>query len=169
MIKVTLLTNSCLSEFSSCLMRTKFKQKAPRLEAHVVSHWVKRQYVVTTRAVLWQSQSCSFDYPLYCWAHCMLFQSLYRITTKSCSAIKASKVQVQDLQGHCVQAAAENRKLQCLGRQQEQLPNSLWDPDVWTDACQHEPAKSHQLVYLATDRQKQHSVKLLAGCHGVST
>ena len=102
MIKVTLLMHSCLSVFSSCLMRTQFKQKAPRLEAHVVSHWFKQQYVVTTRAVLWQSQSCSVDYPLYCWAHCMLFVMLC-FTTMSCFAIKSSKVQVQDLRDHYVQ------------------------------------------------------------------
>jgi len=140
--------------------------KAPRLEAHVVSHWFKQQYVVTTRAVLWQSQSCSVDYPLYCWAHCMLFVMLC-FTTMSCFAIKSSKVQVQDLRDHYVQAAAETRKLRFLGRKQEQLPFPLWDPDVWTDACQLGSAKTHKLVYLATDQQKQQYVVKFTQRYGV--
>ena len=83
---------------------------------------------------------------------------LYCMTTMSCFAIKANKVHVQKLRDHYVQAAAENRKLQFLGRKQEQLPYPLWDPDIWTDAYQLGPAKSHKLVYLATDQQKQQYV-----------
>ncbi|KAL3155473.1 hypothetical protein ABBQ38_011028 [Trebouxia sp. C0009 RCD-2024] len=69
---------------------------------------------------------------------------------------------VQDLRDHYEQAAAETRKLQFLGRKQEQLPFPLWDPDVWTDAYQLGPATTHKLVYLATSTaspQQQYVVK----------
>ena len=133
-------------------MRTQFKQKAPRLEAHVVSHWFKQQCVVQQELFSGNPKAAQLI------THCTIGPTaccLYCMTTMSYFAIKANKVQVRD---HYVQAAAENRKLQFLGRKQEQLPYPLWDPDVWTDAYRLGPAKSHKLVYLATDQQKQHYV-----------
>ena len=76
-------------------------------------------------------------------------------------------MQVQDLRDHYAQAAAETKKLQFLGRKQEQLPFPLWDPDVWTDAYQLGPATTHKLVYLATNQQKQQYVVKFTQRYGV--
>ena len=145
-------------------MLTQFKQKAPRLEARVVSHYFKQQCVVQQELFSGNPKAAQLI------THCTIGPTaccLCCMTTMSCFAIKANEVQVQDLRDHYVQAAAENRKLQFLGRKQEQLPYPLWDPDIWTDAYQLGPAKSHKLVYLATDQQKQQYVVKSTQRYGV--
>ena len=61
---------------------------------------------------------------------------------------------------HYEQAAAATKKLRFLGRNREQLPFPMWDPDVCTDAAQLGPAETCKLVYLVTNsREQQHIVK----------
>ncbi len=62
---------------------------------------------------------------------------------------------MQDLQSHYQHAAASTKKLNFLGPDREQLPYSLWDPEIWTKPCPLGPAQNHKLVYVATDQHKQ--------------
>ena len=63
-------------------------------------------------------------------------------------------MQVPDLRDCCEQAAAKTGQLQFVGRRQEQLPFTWWNPDAY----QLGPATTHKLVYLATHQQKQQCV-----------
>lgn len=76
-------------------------------------------------------------------------------------------VQVQDLWDHYEQAATDTRKLRFLGRRQEQLPFTFWDPEAWTDAYQLGPTSTHKLVYLATNQHEQQCVVKFTQRYGV--
>lgn len=65
---------------------------------------------------------------------------------------------MQDLHDHYQHASVSTKKLNFLGPHLEQLLYSLWDPEVWSDACQLGPAESHKLVYVATYKHQEQRI-----------
>ena len=74
--------------------------------------------------------------------------------------LSRQNAEVQDLHDHYQRASISTKKLDFLGPHLEQLPYPLWDPEVWTDACQLAlgPAEIHKLAYVATHKHQEQQI-----------